>query len=67
MVCQEKYFKPMLEMVKIHNNLNIEEAIEPKQLKKHIQHELATEWSGKILHGQCVRETENVKWSDAWG
>jgi len=62
----KKSTEPMLEMVKIHGNLNIEGAIESKQLKKHIQHELATEWSGKRLHGQFVRVTENVKWSDAW-
>ena len=56
----------MIEMVKLHGDLKIDEAIEPKVMKRQMDNELIREWKDKKMHGQFVRETADVKWEVTW-
>ena len=56
----------MLEMVKFHGHLNIEECKEPKTLKKENREKVYLDWKDKRMHGQFLRDNNETDWKRTW-
>ena len=56
----------MLDIVKIHGKMKVEEAIKPHQFKRLNENRLLSEWRDKRMHGQFIREKDDVDWNMSW-
>ena len=46
--------------------VNTEEAMEPNEYKRSKRQEMEDAWKQKVMHGQFVRDKEEVNWDKSW-
>ena len=56
----------MITAVRVHGDLNTEEAKEPKQDKREQKEKLKSNWIDKRLHGQFIRDNQHINWEQSW-
>ena len=57
----------MLQIVKLHGHLKIDESKEPKTFKKDNREKTKSDWQDKKMHGQFVRDNNEADWKRTWG
>ena len=67
LACEKLCEEALLRKVGDSNVVNISEAtVDPKQFKVNEVKEAENEWKQKRMHGQHVREKEDIDWDGTW-